>query len=109
MSKGVRHADEFKQDALAQVGERDYSVNEVAERLWIRTKSLYTWRCLFLKATRLRAEDSGQAAVAKRLKRELGCNRRAQYFKKAAEDSIDQRKAFALIFLLGSCTSNLLT
>jgi len=42
MSKGVRFTDEFKQDAVAQVVERGYSVSEVAERLGISTKSLYT-------------------------------------------------------------------
>ena len=71
MSKGIRYTDEFKQDAVAQVVERGYAVSEVAERLGISTKSLYTWRAQFTKAPRLRAEDSAQAAEVKRLKREL--------------------------------------
>ena len=71
MSKGIRYTDEFKQDAVAQVVERVYAVSEVAERLGISTKSLYTWRAQFTKAPRLRAEDSAQAAEVKRLKREL--------------------------------------
>lgn len=37
MNKGIRFTDEFKQDAVAQVVERGYSVSEVAERLGIRT------------------------------------------------------------------------
>ena len=71
MNKGIRYTDEFKQDAVAQVVERGYAVSEVAERLGISTKSLYTWRAQFTKAPRLRAEDSEQAAEVKRLKREL--------------------------------------
>jgi len=43
MSGQVRYADEFKIDAVAQVTERGYAVKEVAERLGISTKSLYTW------------------------------------------------------------------
>ncbi len=44
MSKGMRFTDEFKQDAVAHVVERGYAVCEVAERLSISTKSLYTWK-----------------------------------------------------------------
>ena len=44
MHKGIRFTDEFKQDAVAQVVERGYAVSEVAERLGISTKSLYTWK-----------------------------------------------------------------
>ncbi|UOA33805.1 hypothetical protein DSM110093_03640 (plasmid) [Sulfitobacter sp. DSM 110093] len=44
MNKGIRFTDEFKQDAVAQVVERGYAVSEVAERLGISTKSLYTWK-----------------------------------------------------------------
>jgi len=47
MSKGMRFADEFKQDAVEQVVERDYAVSEVAERLGISTKFLYTWQAQF--------------------------------------------------------------
>ncbi|MBU2891327.1 transposase, partial [Celeribacter halophilus] len=43
MNKRVRFTDEFKQDAVAQVVERGYSVSEVAERLGVSTKSLYSW------------------------------------------------------------------
>lgn len=44
MSKGKRYTDEFKVEAVKQVTERGYSVQEVAERLGISTKSLYDWR-----------------------------------------------------------------
>ena len=75
MNKGIRFTDEFKQDAVAQVVERGYAVSEVAERLGISTKSLYTWKTQFSKSPRLRAEGSEQAAEIKRLKRELGAVR----------------------------------
>ena len=71
MNKGIRFTDEFKQDAVAQVVERGYAVSDVAERLGISTKSLYTWKAQFSKSPRLRAEGSEQAAEIKRLKREL--------------------------------------
>lgn len=44
MSKGKRYTDEFKIEAVKQITERGYSVQEVAERLGISTKSLYHWR-----------------------------------------------------------------
>jgi transposase len=66
MSKDIRFTDEFKQDAVAQVVERDYAVSDVAERLGISTKSLYTWksprvteeRTILKKATEYFARES---------------------------------------------------
>ena len=71
MNKGIRFTDEFKRDAVAQVVERGYSVSEVAERLGISTKSLYTWKSQFSKPPHVRAEVLDQAAEIRRLKREL--------------------------------------
>jgi len=71
MSKGIRFTDEFKKDAVAQVVERGYAVSEVAERLGISTKSLYTWKAQFSKPPHVRAEVLDQAAEIRRLKREL--------------------------------------
>jgi transposase len=71
MNKGIRFTDEFKQDAVAQVVERGYAVREVAERLGISTKSLYTWKAQSSKPPRVRSEVADQAAEIKRLKREL--------------------------------------
>ena len=45
--------------------------SEVAERLGISTKSLYTWKAQFAKSPRARSETSEQAVEIKRLKREL--------------------------------------
>jgi len=44
---GIRFSDDFKKDAVSQVTDRGYSVREVAERLGISTKSLYTWKAQF--------------------------------------------------------------
>lgn len=71
MNKGIRFTDEFKQDAVAQFVEHGYAVSEVAERLGISTKSLYTWKAQFAKSPRVRSVVAEQAAEIKRLKREL--------------------------------------
>jgi len=71
MGKQVRFTDEFKRDAVAQVVERGYAVSEVAVRLGISTKSLYTWKAQFAKSPRVRSETSEQASEIKQLKREL--------------------------------------
>jgi len=67
MSGQIRYSDEFKIDAVAQVTERGYSVKEVAERLGISTKSLYTWMAQFSKPQR----QTDQEAEVRRLKKEL--------------------------------------
>ena len=67
MSGQIRYSDEFKIDAVAQVTERGYSVKEVAERLGISTKSLYTWMTQFSKPQR----QTDQEAEVRRLKKEL--------------------------------------
>ena len=71
MNKGIRFADGFKRDAVAQVVARGYAVSEVAERLGISTKSLYTWKAQFSKSPSVRLEVADQAAEIRRLKREL--------------------------------------
>ena len=67
MSGQIRYSDEFKIDAVAQVTERGYSVKEVAERLGVSTKSLYTWMAQFSKPQR----QTDQEAEVRRLKKEL--------------------------------------
>ena len=67
MSGLIRYSVEVKIDAGAQVTERGYSVKEVAERLGISTKSLYTWMAQFSKPQR----QTDQEAEVRRLKKEL--------------------------------------
>ncbi len=38
-----KYTDEFKEEAIKQVTERGYSVQEVSKRLGVSAKSLYTW------------------------------------------------------------------
>ncbi|GLQ35135.1 hypothetical protein GCM10007939_14180 [Amylibacter marinus] len=46
MSGRIGYTEEFKRDAVAQVKDRGYSVQDVANRLGISTKSLYDWNIL---------------------------------------------------------------
>ena len=64
MSKGKRYTEEFKGEAVKQITERGYSVQEVADRLGISTKSLYHWRCQLSssKVTRQSSDDSVRIA-----------------------------------------------
>ena len=50
MSSQNRFTGEFKRDAVAQVVDRGYAVSEVADRLDVSTKSLYTWKAQFAKS-----------------------------------------------------------
>lgn len=43
MSKQQRYTEEFKQAAVKQVTERQFSVAEVAERLGVSSHSIYAW------------------------------------------------------------------
>lgn len=67
ISGQIRHSDEFKIDAVTQVTERGYSVKEVAARLGISTKSLYTWMINFSQPQRV----TDQEAQVRRLQKEL--------------------------------------
>lgn len=67
MSGQIHYSDEFKIDTVAQVTERGYSVKEVAERLGIWTKSLYTSMAKFSKPQR----QADQETEVRRLKKEL--------------------------------------
>ena len=71
MGKQDRFTDEFEQDAVAQVVERGDAVSEVAERLGISSKSLYTWKALFSKPVAVRDSVADLAAELRRVKKEL--------------------------------------
>ncbi|MFM2388662.1 MAG: hypothetical protein RLZZ437_217 [Pseudomonadota bacterium] len=71
MGKQDRFTDEFKRDAVAQVVDRGYPVREVAERLGISTKSIYTWQRLFSRPVKVIQEVDAQADEIRRLKRDL--------------------------------------
>ena len=71
MGKQDRFTDEFKQEAVAQVVERGHAVSEVADRLGISTKSLYTWKALFSKPAAVRNSEVDLTAELRRVKKEL--------------------------------------
>ncbi len=71
MSGQNRFTDEFKRDAVAQVVERGYSVSEVAERLGVSTKSLYTWKARFSQPAKAREAEADLALELRRIKKEL--------------------------------------
>jgi transposase len=71
MGKQDRFTAEFKRDAVAQVEDRGYPVREVAERLGISTKSIYTWQRLFSRPVKVIQEVGGQTDEIRRLKRDL--------------------------------------
>ena len=66
-----KFTDEFKRDAVAQVEDRGYPVREVAERLGVSTKSIYTWQRLFSRPVKVIHEVDAQADEIRRLKRDL--------------------------------------
>jgi transposase len=65
MSKGKRYTDEFKIEAVKQITERGYSVQEVAERLGISTKSLYHWRSQLSGDKSVRQSSDDLVRIAK--------------------------------------------
>jgi transposase len=63
-----KFTDEFKRDAVAQVEDRGHPVREVAERLGVSTKSIYTWHKQFLRPAKVIQEVDAQADEIRRLK-----------------------------------------
>ena len=68
---GIRFSDDFKKDAVSQVINRGYSVREVAERLGVITKSLYTWKAQFSKPDNVIENEAELASELRRVKGEL--------------------------------------
>ena len=68
---GTKLTDELKRDAVAQVEDRGYPVREVAERLGVSTKSIYTWQKQISRPAKVIQEVDAQADEIRRLKRDL--------------------------------------
>jgi len=86
-----KYSDEFRIEAVKQITERGYSVNEVSERLGVSTKSLYKWlggvrgRRVAEKADSLEAENARLKAELKRVEEERDILKKAAtYFAKAS-------------------------
>lgn len=71
MGKGSRYTDEFKQEAVNQVVQHGYSVNDVAARLGVSGKTLYNWVSIFSKPPAQRKQDHDFQAEIANLKRQL--------------------------------------
>tara|TARA_R110002020_G_C16310165_1_gene773790 strand:+ start:3722 stop:4072 length:351 start_codon:yes stop_codon:yes gene_type:complete len=100
MGKGIRYSDEFKQEAVNQVAVHGYSVNDVAERLGISTKTLYGWLKKFSKPTKAREEEQDLRAENARLKRELKrVEQERNLLKEAAVDSSGQCNSFTILLI----------
>ena len=67
----MRYTEEFKRDAIAQVTDRGYSIQEVAKRLGVCTKSPYDWKKQFHKPSKERKQEVADGAEIRRLKAEL--------------------------------------
>jgi len=65
-----KYTEEFKAEAVKQITERGYKVQEVSERLGVSTKSLYKW-VGGLRQQRHQASDSALQLENARLKAEL--------------------------------------
>jgi transposase len=71
MSKGKRYTEEFKTEAVRQVVDRGYPVDEVAGRLGISAKSLYKWRSDLYGTKQQRNQTTDHHAEIVRLKAQL--------------------------------------
>lgn len=56
---------------MAQVVDRGYAVREVADRLGISTKSLYTWKAQFSRPAQVLSDEAALAAELRRTRKEL--------------------------------------
>jgi len=66
-----RFTEEFKEQAVRQVTDRGYAVSEVADRLGVSSKSLYTWLKRYSVSPELRVQKDEQSAENRRLRAEL--------------------------------------
>jgi len=68
---GKRYTDEFKIEAVRQITEGDYPVQEVAARLGVTTKSLYDWKAKFGKPCGEYQKEKATQDELKKLKADL--------------------------------------
>ena len=68
---GAKFTGEFKPDEVAQVEDRGYPLREVAERLGVSTKSIYTWQKQVTRPAKVIKEVDAQADQICRPKRDL--------------------------------------
>ena len=69
--RGKRYPEEFKIEAVKQVTDRGYKVNDVASRLGVSTKSLYAWVKRYSAPSAQRETMTEQQAELRQLKAQL--------------------------------------
>ena len=65
-----RYTEEFKIEAVKQITERGYSVQDVSRRLGVSTHSLYAWRKKYGQGSKGTTQSEEQAEI-RRLRNEL--------------------------------------
>lgn len=84
-----RYTEEFKIEAVKQITERGYSVQEVANRLGTTTHSLYAWRKKYGHGPQKAAELDDHQAEIRQLRNELKrVTEERDILKKATVDSM---------------------
>ena len=68
---GKHYTDGFKVEALRQITEGGYPVQEVANRLGVATKSLYDWKAKFGKSSTEYQKEKAAQNELRKLKAEL--------------------------------------
>ncbi len=75
-----RYTEEFKIEAVKQVTDRDYSIQDVAKRLGTTTHSLYAWRKQYGPSSKSTGNSSDQQAEIARLKAHFQRERYSNFF-----------------------------
>lgn len=69
--RGKRYPEEFKIQAVKQVVDKGFTMTDVAQRLGVTYKSLYTWVQKYGKPNGTREAEDAQQAEIRKLKSEL--------------------------------------
>lgn len=69
--RGKRYPEEFKIQAVKQVVDKGFTMTDVAQRLGVTYKSLYTWVQKYGKPNDTREAEDAQHAEIRKLKTEL--------------------------------------
>ena len=69
--RGKRYPEEFKIQAVKQVVDKGFTITDVAQRLGVTYKSLYTWVQKYSKPEGSRESEDAQQSEIRKLKAEL--------------------------------------
>jgi transposase len=97
----AKFTDEFKRDAVARVVDHGYPVREVAERLGVSTKSIYTWQKQFSRPAKVIQEVDAQAGAVHHIKRDLARVTDLRWIRKQSGRLFSQRMGTIALNLAG--------